>query len=136
MQVQYGKREEKRDHDLKLAITRIDVASAGTISLGEKGVDAYLMLGLLDELDNSETSAMCLISNDSDYYPIVERIKETSLRPFFLASTVPIQRVSSALRQVVGKEWIVSTTSTDDLKGKELSYMSDEWLEAIGTPYR
>ena len=72
----------------------MDVTNTGTVSLGEKGVDAYMMLGLLDELENTETSAVCLVSNDSDHFPIIGRIKKLSSRPFFLGVTGPKERVS------------------------------------------
>ncbi len=128
--VKYGEEEERKSHSLTYAITRIDVADAGTVSIREKGVDAHLMLSLLDELEESETSAICLISNDSDYYPIIDRAKKTSSKPFFLGSLVPNQYISSSLRRSVGDEWIVSVNSMKELK--EISWHNSvEWLEEI-----
>lgn len=130
-----SRKESDENHQIKFAITRIDVHThpeTHGVTISEKGVDANLILGLLDELKNSKTSAMCLISNDSDYYPIVERIKETSTRPFFLGSTIPARTISSALRQTVGDEWIISVTSIKDIKNQLPYFMSPEWAEALG----
>jgi hypothetical protein len=127
----YANEDDRGSHRLGLGVTRVDVANTGTVSLGEKGVDAYLMLGLLDELENSETSAICLISNDSDHYPIVERMKEQSSRPFFLGVTGPKKRVSSSLRSTVGDEWIVPLDGFSDVN-QEFPYLSSEWMVALG----
>jgi hypothetical protein len=127
----YAHEDDRGSHRLGLGITRVDVANTGTVSLGEKGVDAYLMLGLLDELENSETSAICLISNDSDHYPIVERMKEQSSRPFFLGVTGDKKYVSSPLRNAVGNEWIVSLDGFSDMN-QEIPYLSSEWMVALG----
>jgi hypothetical protein len=127
----YAPEDDRGSHRLELGITRVDVTNTGTVSLGEKGVDAYLMLGLLDELEVSETSAICLISNDGDHYPIVERMKELSSRPLFLGVTGDKKRVSSRLSSTVGDEWIVSLDGFSDMN-QEIPYLSREWMVALG----
>jgi uncharacterized LabA/DUF88 family protein len=67
------------------AVNRYDAGDDGGIWLKEKGVDAMLIMGMLDAKDDPDTDAICLFSNDSDFYPVLDRSKEESTRPLFLA---------------------------------------------------
>ena len=67
------------------AVNRYDAGDDGGIWLKEKGVDAMLIMGMLDAKGDPDTDAICLFSNDSDFYPVLDRSKEESTRPLFLA---------------------------------------------------
>jgi hypothetical protein len=127
----YVLEDDRGSHRLEFGITLVNVTNTGMVGLKEKGVDAHLMLGLLDELENSETSAICLISNDNDYYPIVDRMKKQSSRPFFLGVTDPKKFIAAQLRSSVGNKWIVSLDGFSDIN-QEIEYLSSEWKVALG----
>jgi hypothetical protein len=94
------------------AITRFDHIEGGTFKLSEKGVDAKLMLGLFDALEENNVDAICLFSNDGDYYPILERIKEVQPSlPVFVASLGDVKRVSRPLKEAVGEKFIIDVKS-------------------------
>ncbi len=105
--------ESNRDLDEShRAKTRFNIGGHGGVYLSEKGVDAKLILGMLEAKDAPETDIICLFSNDSDYYPILEHIKENSDIPTFLAVQNEYKFVSKALKETVGEENIIEIIST------------------------
>jgi hypothetical protein len=93
-----------------LAITKYQI-EGGRVALNEKGVDAKLILALIDAMDEKAADAMCLFTNDTDYYPVIERIKENTHIPVFLATLDGDYRLSRELRQIVGEEKIVNVNA-------------------------
>ncbi len=94
-----------------LAITRYDIKERGGIYLSEKGVDAKLILGLIEAKDASDTDAICLFSNDTDYYPILEWIKANTDTPVFLAVLDGHKSVSQELKKTVGNDGIIDVNA-------------------------
>jgi hypothetical protein len=94
------------------AMTRFDYIKGGAFKLSEKGVDAKLMLGLFDALEEGNVDAICLFSNDGDYYPILKRIKEDQPSlPIFVAAMGDVGRISGLLKDVVGEEFVIDVKS-------------------------
>lgn len=90
-----------------LALCRYGAGDDGGLWQKEKGVDAMLFMGLFDAKNDPDTDAICLFSNDSDYYPILDRIKEETPRPLFLAVLDDGKSVSKMLRRAVGDDFVV-----------------------------
>ena len=109
-----GKYEQFIDHfnqrgldRTNLAINRYDIGDDGGFWLKEKGVDAMLIMGMFDAKNDRETDAICLFSNDSDFYPVLQRIKEDTTRPLFLAVIDDGKPISKMLEQSVGEESVI-----------------------------
>jgi len=95
-----------------LALYRYGTADDGGLWMKEKGVDALLIMGLIDAKDDPGMDAMCLFSNDSDFYPVLDRIKEETSQPLFLAVLDDGRYVSKMLTHSVGDDRVVKVKTT------------------------
>ena len=64
----------------------------------EKGVDTRLTLDIQKDMLLNKADLFCIITNDTDFYPVLEEAKEQK-KFLFYCSVVPKNRISSELRK-------------------------------------
>lgn len=69
--------------------------------LGEKGVDCDLIINAMDDLYNNSTESFVFMTNDMDFFPLIERIKSDGKNVFLCGIK---GKVSNRLIKCVGED--------------------------------
>jgi uncharacterized LabA/DUF88 family protein len=93
----------------EFGFTNVNFDFRGGVSLGEKGVDTLLVLDVVECLKEEDLSIFCLITNDNDFYPLVEYIKRQGKKVFVFCGK---GRIAKRLSEAAGKENIIPLEST------------------------
>lgn len=75
---------------------------------GEKGVDCDLIMRVMDDLHSGQVDAFVFITNDMDFFPLIERIRHQNKAVFLCGLG---GRVSNRLKRAVGKDNFFDFTS-------------------------
>lgn len=81
----------------------VRINDAGRKSDSEKGVDARLVIKACDIAADKNMKWVCLITNDSDYVPAIERLLERG-KSVYLAPMCDEKFISTDLRNTIGGE--------------------------------
>ena len=98
--------EKINNSDIKFGVTKHRVTGYDGVRLNEKGVDALLIMSVLDDIHNGGSNCFCFFTNDSDYFPVVERIKKANGIPFLFYSNTN-QRIARELISAFGNDFCV-----------------------------
>jgi uncharacterized LabA/DUF88 family protein len=95
--------------DSKFGYTRLNVDDYGGARISEKAVDTHLIMNVMDNLNDPKLGVLCLFTNDSDFYPLVERAKAHGKQVFIFNGA---KRRAKKLEELVKPENFVSLKET------------------------
>lgn len=88
--------------------------SADLGDFGEKGVDCDLIMQVMDDLHAGKVDAFVFMTNDMDFFPLIERIRHEGKAAFLCGRKSNVQRkgnVSSRLIKAVGDDAFINLAS-------------------------
>jgi uncharacterized LabA/DUF88 family protein len=128
----------------KLGYRKTQISNYGNFTSKEKQVDVQLTIAGVDAAHSDKIDWVCLVTNDSDYAPLIERLKKANKDVFLLGFGAP-SRQAGLLKEAVGSSNILpkyllanndefSLAQTSPNKKAELSKRSEafsDWIKQI-----
>jgi uncharacterized LabA/DUF88 family protein len=85
---------------------KFDISDRGRFHQREKGVDARLVIAGCEAAADPKVDWVCLVTNDSDYVPLVEHLRSRSKAVYLLSLGDP-RRQSHDLKDAVGTQNVI-----------------------------
>jgi len=95
-------------------------------SFGEKAVDSRLIMDCQESMMNGNADIHCVLSNDTDFYPLFEKAKEIK-KELYLCSVVPQKTIAKNLRDIVDAKNIFHIKYVD-LEAMFHKVLGTDWM--------